>query len=65
MTARNGGVAEWSIASVLKTDGPQGPASSNLAPSAIVHAAGVEVADSRLAGTLLVQKIAANPLRES
>ena len=31
---RKGGVAERSNASVLKTDGPQGPASSNLAPSA-------------------------------
>ena len=30
----NGGVAEWSIAPVLKTGGPQGPVGSNPTPSA-------------------------------
>jgi hypothetical protein len=32
-----GSVAEWSIATVLKTVGPQGPVSSNLTASANSH----------------------------
>ena len=34
-----GGVAEWSIAAVLKTAGPQGPVGSNPTPSARIRTA--------------------------
>ena len=64
-----GGMAEWLIAPVLKTGGPQGLGGSNPSPSAMCGHNGLEcfkgiLMRARLICSLLVAAMSANQLKE-